>query len=87
MIEHRIVMRQRPWGVTGPGASGQCDRRHSSARAPVYGPPRSGVASSLNDLKHILNDDFMSPRPPGPGKRSRTHADTGARPRAVEEVL
>jgi hypothetical protein len=29
----------------------------------------------------------MSPRPPGSGKRSRTHADTGARPRAVEEVL
>jgi len=29
----------------------------------------------------------MSPTRPGPGKRSRTHADSGARPRAVEEVL
>ena len=53
----------------------------------MYGPLRSGVASSLNDLKHILNDDFMGPQPPGLGKRSRTHAETGARPRAVEEVL
>ena len=49
--------------------------------------PLPGVAGSLNDLKHKLNDDFMSPGPPRPGKRSRTHADSGARPRAVEEVL
>jgi hypothetical protein len=54
-----------------------------------YDLPRPLAASSLNHLKHVLDQDFnfMSLRPPQPGKRSRTHADTGARPRAVEEVL
>jgi hypothetical protein len=50
-----------------------------------YDPLRPGLASSLN---HVLNhESVMSPRPSGPGKRTRTYAGFGARPRRVEEVL